>query len=54
MSVMPEINYMSHISENCIGKRSYQHSIKEVLGVSLGNRADAVKNYKKYERKWKK
>ena len=51
---MPERKYMSHISESCFVKSPDQHSIKEVLGGSLCNRADAVKHYKKYEHKWRK
>ena len=51
---MPERKYMLHSSEKCFGKRSNQQSIKEGLGGALGNRADAVKQYKKSEHKWKK
>ena len=45
---------MSHSYEKCFGKRSEQQSIKEGLGEDLGNRADTIKNYKKYQHKWKK
>ena len=41
-----------HIYDNCFGKRSNQASVKDVLGLSLGNRADAVNNYQKTEIKW--
>ena len=51
---MPDQNYMSHRSENWFLKRSYQQSIREVLGVDLCNSNDAVKHYKKSELKWKK
>ena len=51
---MPDQNYMSHRSENCFVKRSYQQSIREVLGVDLCNSNDAVKHYKKSEHKWNK
>ena len=54
MAVIPDLKYMSHIYDNCFGKRSYQQSVKEVLGVTLGNKADSIKHYKKYERKWRK
>ena len=40
---MPDRKYMSHISDNCFGKRSDQHSIKDGLGGALVNRSDAVK-----------
>ena len=40
---MPDRKYMSHISDNCFGKRSDQHSIKYGLGGALVNRSDAVK-----------
>ena len=30
------------------GKRSDQQSIKDGMGIGLGNRSDAVKQYKKY------
>ena len=51
---MSKQKYMSHISENCFGKRSDQQSIQDGLGGDLGNRANAVKQYKKYEHKCKK
>ena len=51
---MPEKKYISHSSENCFGKRYNQQSIKYGLGGSLGNRADAVNQYKNPEHKWKK
>ena len=51
---MPEKYYMSHIYENCFGNHSCQQSIKEGLGEALGNRDDAVKQYKFSEQKWKK
>ena len=44
---MPDRKYMSHISENCFGKRSDQKSINKGLGVYLGNRADTINHYKK-------
>ena len=50
---MPEQKYMSHSSENCFGKHSGQHSIRDVLVGALGNRYTAVKQYKKYKNKWK-
>ena len=51
---MPERKYMLHSSENCFDKRSDQQSIKDGLGGDLGNRADALKQYKNSEHKWKK
>ena len=51
---MPEQKYMLHISEDGFGKRSDQKSIKDGLGRALGNREDAVKQYKKSKHKWKK
>ena len=51
---MPERKYMSYIFVNCFDKRSYQQSFKAELGGALDNRAYAIKNYKKYEHKWKK
>ena len=45
---------MAHISENCYGNRSDQHSIKEGLVGDLDNRYDVVNKYKKSEHKWKK
>ena len=51
---IPEKKYMSHISENCFGKLSYQQPTKLEMGGSIGNRADAVKHCKKYEHKWRK
>ena len=51
-SVMPEIKYILQSSEKCFVKRYNQQSIKEVLGGDLGNRADSVKHYNKYEHKW--
>ena len=49
----PERNYMSHISDNYFVKQSNQQSIKDILGGSLGNRADAIKHHKKSEHKQK-
>ena len=43
---MTHQKYMAHSSENRFFERSYQQSIKDGLGGSLGNRADAVKQYK--------
>ena len=51
---MPEKKCILHSSENCFGKLSDQHSIKECLVGYLGNRADSVNNYKKSEHKWNK
>ena len=51
---MSEQKYMAHISENCYGNRSDQHSIKEGLVGDLDNRYDVVNKYKKSEHKWKK
>ena len=45
---------MSHRSDNCFGKGFNQHSIKEGLGGTLGNRSDYVKHYIKYKHKWRK
>ena len=50
---MPEQKYMSHRSEDCFGKRSDRKSIKDGLGGALGSKADALKQYKRSERKWK-
>ena len=46
--------YMFHKSDKCFGKLSYQQSVKEVMGGYIGNRAESIKNYNKYEHKWKK
>ena len=44
-----------HIAlRNILEKRSDQHYIKNGLGGALGNRADAVNQYKNSEHKWKK
>ena len=48
---MHEIKYMLHSSEDCFGKRPDQKSIKDGLAGPLGSRADAVKQYKKFEHK---
>ena len=45
---------MSYSYENVFGKRSDQQSIKDVLGGSLGNRSNAVNQYKKSKHKWRK
>ena len=49
-----EQKYMLHSYGDCFGKRSYQKSIKDGLGVALYSRANDVKKYKKSEHKWKK
>ena len=51
---MHEKKYMSHSSEDCFGKRSYQNSIKDGLGGPVGSRDDAVKQYNKPKNKWNK
>ena len=43
---MPDQNYMSYSAEECFGKDSNHHIIKDVLGVPMGSRAEAVKQYK--------
>ena len=45
---------MLHNSGDCFGKRSDQKSIKYGLGGPMGSRAEAVKQYKRSENKWKK
>ena len=45
---------MSHSSEDCFGKCSYQKFIMDGLEGPLCSRADAVKQYNKSEQKWKK
>ena len=42
----PERKYMLKLSENCFGRCSDKQSIKDGLGRDLGNRDDAVKQYK--------
>ena len=42
---MPEIKYMSNISENCFVERFDQHSVKEGLVVALVNRSYSVNYY---------
>ena len=51
---MPGRKYMSHSSEDWFGKRSVQNSIKGGLVGTMVSRADAVKQYKKSEHKWRK
>ena len=43
---MPDQNFMAHSSGKKIGKRYDQQSIKDEMRVALGNRSDAVKQYK--------
>ena len=43
---MLDQNFMAHSSGNKIGKRYDQQSIKDEMRVALGNRSDAVKQYK--------
>ena len=50
---MPERKYTLHSSEDCTGVR-IGRSIKSVMGGPIGSRTDAVNQYKKYEKKWKK
>ena len=42
---------MSHSSEDCFSKHPDQKSIKDELAGPLVSRADAVKQYKKFEHK---
>ena len=51
---MPEQKYILYNFENCFGKRSDKQFVKKGLGGYLGNRADAIKHYKKSEHKWRK
>ena len=50
---MPEQKYISHSDEDCTGKHT-NRAIKDVLRGYMGSRADTVKQYHKYEKKWKK
>ena len=52
-SGMPERKWKSHSSENFFSKRSDRASIKDGLVGALGNWADAVKHYRKPEKKCK-
>ena len=45
---------MSHSAEDCFDKRTNQKTIKDGLVGPMGNRAEAVKHYKKSKNKWKK
>ena len=45
---------MSHSAEDCFGKHSDQKSVKDGLGGPMGSRAEAVKQWKKSESKWRK
>ena len=44
---------MQHSSEDCFVKRSDQNSTEDIMGGTLGSRSNAVKQYEKYENKWK-
>ena len=50
---MPELKWKYHISKNCFGKRSDQKYVKDGLEGPIYNRAASIKNYQKYENKWK-
>ena len=50
---MPERKYMSNSAEDCTFVHNNKN-IKDRMGVSVGSRDDNVKQYKKYEKKWKK
>ena len=50
---MPERKYTPHSDEDLTGVRT-NLSIKYGLGGPMGSMTDAVKQYKKYEKKWKK
>ena len=51
---MPEKNYMSHSAEECFGNRTNQQTIKDGLGVHIGGRYEAEKQYTDPESKWNK
>ena len=44
---IPERKYISHIAEDCFGKRTNQKIIKDGLGGHMVSRYEAVKQYKK-------
>ena len=44
---------MLHSAEDCTGMRT-NRTIKDVMGASVGSRADTMKQYKKSLKKWKK
>ena len=48
---MTESKCKLNSSENCFGKFSNQEFVKESLGGTMGNRANDVKQYHKYENK---
>ena len=51
---MHKQKYMLNSYENFLANRSNQHSIRGGMGGALGNRADAVKQLKKFKHKWNK
>ena len=51
---MPDRKYMLISAKDCFGKRTNQKTVKDGLGGPMGSRAEAVKQYKKSESKWKK
>ena len=53
-AVISEQKYMSHNSGDYLAKCSYHNLIKGELGGPTGSRAEAVKQYKRSNNKWKK
>ena len=47
---MPWLKYMLHSAEDFFGKCTNQNTIKDGLGGHMGIRAEAVKQYKNYEK----
>ena len=51
---MPKQKYMSHRTGDFFGNHSNHKSVKYGLVIHLGNKYEAVKQFKKSKNKWKK
>ena len=51
---MPKQKYMLHLTGDFFGKRSNHKSVKDKLLIHLGNKDEAVKQFKNYKNKRKK
>ena len=52
-SGIPELKYLSHSTEDCIGMHT-RRTIKDGMGGPMVNRNNYMQQYKKSENKWKK
>ena len=51
---MTKQKYMLHITGGFFGKHSNHKSVKDGMVIRLGNKDEAVKQFKKFKNKWKK